>query len=1300
MSTAVQVDPELLRGVRTLPAGRVTADGKFLRVQVSAGGGDSKGERFLVKGVTYGTFAPDADGYQFPPLSRVAEDFRAMAALGINTVRTYTAPRREMLDEAARHGLRVMVGLPWSQHVAFLDNRALRREIRHDITARVAELADHPAVLTFALGNEIPPSVVRWHGRTRVERFLRALYQDAKAKAPDSLFTYVNFPPTEFLDLSFLDISAFNVYLHREADLRAYLVRLQHVAGQKPLLLAEAGADSVREGEQGQADITAMHVRVAFEEGACGAVAFAWTDEWWRGGHTVDDWKFGLVDVNRRPKPAAQAVAKAFADAPFPVEQQRTWPKVSVVVCAYNAADTLTDNLRSLEALSYPDFEIILINDGSKDRTSDIGHSFARVRVIDTPNAGLSAARNVGLAEATGEIVAYTDADTRVDPDWLTFLVQPFLTSDVVASGGPNVVPADDPPMAQSIARAPGGPTHVLLDDRTAEHVPGCNMAFRREALLAIGGFNPIYLRAGDDVDVCWRLQAQGGKIGFAAAALVWHHHRSSVQAYWRQQVGYGEGETWLMAHHPEKFLDGHMLWHGRIYSPLPFVRSLWSTRINAGVWGTAAFPSVYRADVHPFAFLPHSIKFQTLSFALTIAGAAVAATRAHHWASYLLLGAGLVGLAATVAKNIAYAMRSEVQSLGGNRLWYRATVAYLHFLQPLARLRGRIRGLLSPPELEMPPVTPQTSRGPRPSLADAWRALVLVAGSVKEDSFWSETWTSGERVLSQLTDWLRRSRAVRSIEIDEGWSDDRDVSVFVGRWAWLDVRALVEEHAGGKTLVRFSTHLRPTTFGIVTALALGAALLSGALLGASQLDRAAGSALLKWRLAGASVAILSVASILAVAWRTAQTTAIVRRAIAHVTVGSGMVAMKSGPARAPLLAPSLLRVYGLRSAFIFVLMIVALGASTLLLREVAIAEVVIGPKPGASGNSPALSAWLDTPGGITIAPNGDIYIADSNNDVILRADPRAATPVPVAGIKGRTGFSGDDGLALKAQLDTPDGVCIAPDGDLVVADSHNDRIRRVDRPTRIITTVAGSGENGFDGDDQPALNAALNTPSAVACAPNGDLYIADTLNYRVRVVDTKTGLIRTVAGDGTPGDPDNVGDGGPAVAAHLNMPSDVQIAPNGDIYIADMHHQRIRKVDAATQIISTVAGSGIFGSGGDDGPAIKANLAGPAGIALVPEPGGAITIFIADYYNYQVRAVGPDGIMRNVSDEGRVAFGAPSRVAFALGGPKRGWLYVTDHDKNNVVAVNIPQISSGPILVPRPPQPPPPVPPGRKVGG
>ena len=1283
VSTALQADPEVRHDIALTSTARIVTDGKFLRCAAAHSAEGVQDDRFLIKGVTYGTFAPDADGYQFPCPARVAEDFRLMASLGINTVRTYTPPRRDLLDEAARHGLRVMVGLPWSQHVAFLDDFKLKRSIRREITAKVAELCDHPAVLMFALGNEIPPGVVRWHGRMRVERFLRNLYEDAKETAPNSLFTYVNFPPTEFLDLSFFDVCAFNVYLHHEPELRSYLARLQHIAGQKPLLLAETGCDSAREGEAGQAAITSMHLRAAFEEGACGAVAFTWTDEWWRGGHPVTDWNFGLVDRERNMKPAAAAVASAFADAPFSGERQRTWPRASVIICAYNAADTLENCLASVEQLTYPDYEIILVNDGSKDRTSEIGHSHVRVRVIDIPNGGLSAARNVGLAEATGEIIAYTDADTRVDRDWLTFLVQPFLTSDVVGSGGPNVVPADDPPMAQCIARAPGGPTHLLLDDRIAEHVPGCNMAFRRDALLAIDGFNPIYLRAGDDVDVCWRLQARGWKIGFASAALVWHHHRSSVKAYWRQQVGYGEGETWLMAHHPAKFLDGRMLWRGRIYSPLPFVRSLWGTRINAGVWGTAAFPSVYRTDVHPFAFLPHSIRWQVVSFLMTMAGGLVAATGDHRWASAILLGGGGIGLAATIAKNITYAMRSEVDSLPDagprmtartrrRRLWYRCTVAYLHFIQPLARIRGRIRGVLSPPEVALPQAEPQRSRGPRPSLNEAWRALLLISGTVTEDRFWSETWTSTDRVLATFTDWLRRSRAVRSIEIDEGWSDDRDVSVFVGRWAWLDVRALVEEHGAGKSLLRVSTHLRPTAFGVVAALGLGIALLVGAVFGVA----------LRWPLVGTIAATVTVALASVAAWRTAQAAAIVRRGIEKVTLGSGMAVMPSGPARVPLIAPSLLRRYGLRSAMIFVIMILSLGASTFMLREATTGPVIGGRKGYAGDFGPAMEAWLDTPNGIVAAPNGDVYFADSNNDVIRRIDPRTSVITTIVGNHDLgSGFSGDNGPALEAQLDTPDGVTIAPDGDLIVADSHNDRVRRVDKPTGVITTIAGSGENGYDGDEKPATEAALNTPSAVAAAPNGDVYIADTLNYRVRMVEAKTGIIHTVAGDGEPGDAQDVGDGGPATSAHLNMPSDVAIAPNGDLYIADMHHNRVRKVDAKTKIITTVAGNGRWGTGGDDGPATNAMLSGPAGIALMPEPGGKVTVFIADFYNGHVRAVGPDGIIRDLSEEGRDAFGAPSRVAYATSGPHRGWLYVADQTDDKIVPLIIPRIA--PNLVP-----------------
>jgi hypothetical protein len=241
---------------------------------------ETEGKRLLIKGVSYGTFAPDGANGQFPPADRLRRDFALMQQAGFNTIRTYTPPSLQLLDAAASHDLRVMVGVPWSQHVAFLDDAALARSIRRDAVEQIRKLASHPAALLFAVGNEIPPAVVRWHGPERVSRFLTELCDAARAAAPHALLTYVNYPPTEYLELDCVDVCAFNVYLHREADLRAYLARLQQLAGGRPLLLAEAGADSIREGADGQAEITAMHIRAAFEEGLCGAVAFAWTDQW------------------------------------------------------------------------------------------------------------------------------------------------------------------------------------------------------------------------------------------------------------------------------------------------------------------------------------------------------------------------------------------------------------------------------------------------------------------------------------------------------------------------------------------------------------------------------------------------------------------------------------------------------------------------------------------------------------------------------------------------------------------------------------------------------------------------------------------------------------------------------------------------------------------------------------------------------------------------------------------------------------------------------------------------------------
>ena len=850
----------------------IRAEGKFLFA------GEHK---FLAKGVSYGTFAPSSTTGHFPAPPQLRADFALMRRSEINTVRTYTVPSCDVMDAAAEAGLRVMVGIPWPQHIAFLDDPTAKRSIRGAVATAVRTLGRHPATLIFSLGNEIPPSVVRWHGQARVERFLRELYDEAKSIAPEALMTYVNFPPTEYLQLPFLDVAAFNVYLHNEANLRRYLARLQHVAGNLPLLLAEAGADSIREGLDGQASLTAMQIRAAFSEGACGAIAFAWTDEWWRGGDSVDDWHFGLVDRARRPKPALGAVARVFQQAPFPAEERRTWPKISVVVCAYNAADTLDDCLQSLGKLTYPDYEVILVNDGSRDRTEAIGLGYPFLRVITTSNQGLSAARNTGLSAATGEIVAYTDADVRVDPDWLTYLVQPFLTSDVVAAGGPNVVPPDDPWVAQCVARAPGGPTHVLFDDRIAEHVPGCNIAVRRGALLAIGGFNPIYLRAGDDVDVCWRLQARGWKIGFAPAAHVWHHHRASVRAYWRQQVGYGEGELWLQPHHPNKFVGSSIQWHGRVYSPLPFVRSLSGTRVDAGPWGTAAFPSVYNTDAPPWLFSPHTITWQASALALLVTGLVLWITAAAGYLAAAMIAGGALAMATTVLRCLQYAIASDIhrvsplpgRSAALSRMLTRGLIAWLHVIQPLARVHGRIRGILTSPEFHYA-CEPDTAPAP------AHQVVIWLFARAQALRFWSDAWLSRETLLTRIAERLRSTRVATALEIDDGWDCSRDVSLQLGQWGRLDVQMLVEEHERGRVMVRIARRLRITPFfGAVISSLIA---LTVALVNAPSL---------RWLIAWPIVAVVMM--MVRAIWHAAATMALADDAMTKVLIDAGAVPLE-----------------------------------------------------------------------------------------------------------------------------------------------------------------------------------------------------------------------------------------------------------------------------------------------------------------------------------------------------------------------------------------------------------------------
>ncbi|HXK33914.1 MAG TPA: glycosyltransferase, partial [Dehalococcoidia bacterium] len=497
--------PSTGRPVR--PAERPRVRGKFLWAD---------NEKLYVRGVTYGTFRLGDDGNEVHDRGQVERDFAAMAENGFNAVRTYTVPPRWLLDVAWEHGLRVLVGVPWEQHVTFLDSRAQARDIERRVREGVRRCAGHPAVLAYAIGNEIPASIVRWHGKRRIERHIRRLYEAAKREDPSALVTYVNYPSTEYLELPFLDLVCFNVYLETQDRLEAYLARLQNIAGERPLLMTEIGLDSRRHGEDEQAESLRWQVQTAFTSGCAGAFAFAWTDEWHRGGYEIDNWDFGLTDRARRAKPALEAARQAFAEAPFPAATQ--WPRISVVVCSYNGQRTIRDCMEGLLELDYPDYEVIVVNDGSTDATPAIAGEYG-FRVISTENRGLSSARNTGMEAATGEIVAYTDDDARPDPHWLKYLAWAFMHSAHVGIGGPNIAPPGDGPIAECVANAPGGPLHVLLSDTLAEHIPGCNMAFRKTALQAINGFDPQYRAAGDDVDLCWRLQERGGTIGFHAGA-------------------------------------------------------------------------------------------------------------------------------------------------------------------------------------------------------------------------------------------------------------------------------------------------------------------------------------------------------------------------------------------------------------------------------------------------------------------------------------------------------------------------------------------------------------------------------------------------------------------------------------------------------------------------------------------------------------------------------------------------------------------------------------------------------------
>jgi GT2 family glycosyltransferase len=748
------------------------------------------GERLQVRGVTYGPFAPNAGGEHFAAPDVTRADFQRMREIGINSIRTYHVPPIWLLDLAAEEGLRVFIDVPWPKHVCFLDNRDVQRSTRQTIRDAVRGVDRHPAVLAYSIGNEIPADIIRWHGAARVERFLRDLMDTARQVDPEGLVTYANYPSTEYLDLSFLDFATFNVYLHSREVFRRYLLRLQNLVGDKPLLLGEIGMDSYSHCEEQQAGFLAGHLIEAGLNGLAGAFVFSWTDDWFSGGHQIENWAFGITRADRSPKAAFFAVQDAMEQASLPESDA---PRVSVVVCSYNGAATLEQCLRSLEALDYPDYEVILVDDGSTDDTAAIAGRFPSVRYIQQPNLGLSAARNTGLAAATGSIIAYTDSDCFPEPDWLSKLVHQLQCTNAAAVGGPNLSP-DDGWLAACIGASPGQPIHVLESDQIAEHVPGCNMAFHREALEAINGFNATYRKAGDDVDVCWRLQQAGMWITFAPGACVWHHRRQSPRSYLRQQAGYGEAEALLWFEHPDKFnIWGESKWHGALRGEAARGIRLGKPVIYHGTFGAGLFQTLYQPGFAHWAMLPSTLEWHI--------AAAVTAMTGFLWTPAWAVTAAMLGLAAAVALLQARQAKLPARYAGPAA---RLLVTLLCYLQPLVRGGWRYRTRLFPPNVPQHAPRPLTKSSPR--LPGRGRLAL---------QYWNEAGQGRTELLNQVVDYLANHHW--AMTIDAGW-EHWDLKLYCHPWTVLEMSTAQEDHGGDRRLIRIRYRQKPSGYSLAIA--------------------------------------------------------------------------------------------------------------------------------------------------------------------------------------------------------------------------------------------------------------------------------------------------------------------------------------------------------------------------------------------------------------------------------------------------------------------------------------------------
>jgi O-antigen biosynthesis protein len=752
-------------------------------------------KKFFVKGVTYGPFQPDAEGDYLGRPEQVDVDLALMRRAGLNIVRIYHPPPPWFLDRCANVGMRVLVTLPWEKHIEFLRERSIRKKIAEAVRVAVSRYVGHPAIFGYLVGNEISSTMARWLGARRVIEFVEELIRIGRAIDPDALYSYATYPPTEYLLPQNADFSCFNVYLHNQRDFEGYLLRLQNLTGEHPLILGEFGLDTIRHSQDEQAEMLGWHIDSVVKCGLAGTIFFTWTDEWFTGGQEITDWAFGIVTRERRPKKAFYALEEKLGrdSSILPHRPLPKVPFVSVIVCSYNGGPTLAACLDSLGKLNYPAYEVIVVDDGSTDDTPYVAAQFPWVRYFHQSNHGLSHARNTGAAAAEGDVFAYTDSDCMVDPDWLYYLIGTLVSGDYAGVGGPNITPPAQDWIQACVAAAPGGPSHVLLTDTVAEHIPGCNMAFYRWAFEGVGGFDTEYRKAGDDVDFCWRIQQAGWVIAFSPTAIVWHFRRFTLRAFLKQQDGYGEAESLLRFKHLIFFgPTGTAKWRGQIYGTPRFSWFVNRPVIYHGIFGEGFFQSIYPAPQSEVAAYLSSIEWFALTIFLFGLGIFLPALRI---VPYLMLGG-------TLCVALSYMVRASIEPKFDTAR-ARLLVMILAFVQPLVRGFSRYFTWLHFKR------TPASVIRAHEHLPERGR----FAGGLSRRVFWSEQGRDRHYLLGEIFQLLDEEGWRYST--DSGWNE-WDIQIYGNFWWSIVLQTVTEYHGGGKCLTRVRLRNRFVTTTII----------------------------------------------------------------------------------------------------------------------------------------------------------------------------------------------------------------------------------------------------------------------------------------------------------------------------------------------------------------------------------------------------------------------------------------------------------------------------------------------------